>query len=365
MERRGATSAASESSLETVELSFVTTSKQLILDALQGRPTPHVPTGPLAVHYCARFAGASLKEYTTSAQRMADSILRYYERFRPDAVWLSADTWVSAEAMGARVGAATEDQPFGGVGMPLIRTPQDIDRLPNPDPGVQGRYPLMLEALERLVTALGRDVCVVACFDQYPFSLASALMGLQETMFRVVDDPSFVEALMERCLEYGLAYGRALAAAGADVLSGGDSPAGLLGPQGYRERAWRFERRLIAGLKEATGRPVSLHICGDARPLLADMVLTGADVVEVDQRVDLVEACRIVGPGVALWGNLDPVAVLAQGTVANVEASTRRALEAVAACRHPRFVLSSGCTLAVETPPENLEAMIRVARGMS
>jgi MtaA/CmuA family methyltransferase len=264
--------------------------------------------------------------------------------------------------MGARVGAASDDQPFGGLGAPLIQRPSDLDRIPAPDPGSQGRYPLMLEALGRIVSGLSRDVSVVACFDQYPFSLAAALMGLQETMLRVVDDPPFVEALMERCLEYGLAYGRALARAGADVLSGGDSPAGLLGPRGYREQAWPFERRLIAGLKSATDKPVSLHICGEALPLMADMATTGADILEIDQRVDLAQACRVVGPEIALWGNLDPVAVLAQGTVPDVEAATRRAIATVAACRHSRFVLSSGCTLAVETPPENLEAMLRVAQ---
>jgi len=340
----------------------MTAPKQRVLDALRGHPTSRAVTGPLAVHYCAQFAGASIRQYTTDARVLAEAVIRYYERFRPDAVWLSADTWVSAEAIGARVGAATDDQPFGGIGAPLIQRPRDIERIPPPDPGSQGRYPLMLEALGRIVRALGRDVCVVACFDQYPFSLAAALMGIQETMLRVVDDPPFVDDLMERCLEYGLAYGGALTAAGADILSGGDSPAGLLGPVGYRQRAWPFEQRLIAGLKARTGKPVSLHICGDALPLLPDMAITGADILEIDQRVDLARAGRIVGPNLALWGNLDPVAVLAHGSVAEVEAATRQVLATVAACRHPRFVLSSGCTLAVETPPENLEAMLRVAR---
>jgi MtaA/CmuA family methyltransferase len=262
--------------------------------------------------------------------------------------------------MGACAGAVGDDQPFGGLGGPLIRTARDLDRVPVPDPGSQGRYPLMLEALGRVVAALGREVCIVACFDQYPFSLASALMGLESALVRVVDDPAFVEAVMERCLEYGLAYGRALASGGAAVLSGGDSPAGLLGPEGYRAHAWPFERRLIEGLKSATGKPVSLHICGEAGPLLADMAATGADVVEIDQCVDLAQACRLVGRSTALWGNLDPVAVLARGTVEEVEAATRAALDTVAACGHERFVLSSGCTLPVETPPENLEAMLRV-----
>jgi uroporphyrinogen decarboxylase len=339
------------------------TSKQLVLDALKGRPTPRVPTGPLAVHFCAGRAGYTLRQYTTDARVMADSVLRYHDRFRPDAVWLSADTWVSAQAMGAQVGAFDDHQPFGALGRPLIESAADLDGIPAPDVLTQGRYPLMLEALARICDALGKDVFIVACFDQYPFSLASALMGLDRFMLKLTDDPRLVEAVMERCLEFGVAYGRALSAAGADMLSGGDSPAGLVGPKFYRELALPFERRLIARLKSATDKPVSLHICGDATPILGDMAASGADVLEIDHQVDLANACRIAGPDIALWGNLDPVGVLMQGSAEQVRRAARGAVEAIRGCGHRRFVLSSGCTLAPETPPENVAAMLRWAEG--
>lgn len=332
-------------------------SQDLVLRALQGLAVPRTPVGPLAVHWCAGFSGYSMREYTTRAASLADAVLRYAERFRPDAVWLSADTWVSAEAMGAAVGAPAEGQPFGGVGGPLVQVSADIARLPPPEIGRQGRYPLMLEALGRIRAAVGRELCVVACFDQYPFSLAAALMGINEIMVRVVDDPAFVEALMARCAEYAVAYGRALAEAGADVLSGGDSPAGLLGPELYARVARPYERAVIAGLK-ATGRPVSLHLCGNATPLLPAMAGSGADVLELDHAVDLAEACRLVGPEIAIWGNLDPVRVLAHGTPAEVTQAARAALAAAAQSGQRRFVLSSGCTLAVGTPPANLDALI-------
>jgi uroporphyrinogen decarboxylase len=339
------------------------TSKQLVTATLKGEPTPRLPTGPLAVHYCARVAGYSLRQYTTSAQTLADSVLRYYERFTPDAVWLSADTWVSAEAMGAKVGAADDHQPFGGTGEPLVRCAADIDRIPAPDVRAQGRYPLMLEALSRIVSQLGRDVFVVACLDQCPFSLAAALMGINDIMTRIVDDLAFVRALMARCEEYASAYGQALANAGADLLSGGDSPAGLLGPRLYQEIALAAEQRLMKKLKATTGKPVALHICGDATAILPLMATSGADVVELDHAVDLAKACRIVGPDVGLWGNLDPVRVLAQGTSDQVRRTAQEAIAAVQAASHRRFVLSSGCTLAVETPPANLDALIRASGG--
>lgn len=337
------------------------TSRQLVQCALQGGEIPHFPTGPLAVHFCAAHAGYTLRQYTTDPQTLAESVIRYHDRFRPDAVWLSADTWVSAEAMGARVGATGDDQPFGGIGEPLIRTTADIRRIPVPNTAAQGRYPLMLEALTRIRGALGEQVFIVACFDQYPFSLAGELMGLERIMLALHDAPAMVEALMERCLEYGLAYGRALADAGADLLSGGDSPAGLLGPMLYREFALPYEQQLIAGLKAATGELVSLHICGDATPILADMATSGADVLEIDHQVDLADACEIVGSDIGLWGNLDPVGLLLQGSEGQIREASRRAVETVRARGHRRFVLSSGCTLAPATPEKNLDAMLHAA----
>lgn len=322
---------------------------------------PRTAVGPLAVHFCARVAGVSLDAYTRDPRVLADSVIRYYERFRPDAVWVSADTWVSAQAMGARVGPTAADLPWGGLGPPLVQTPADIRRIPKPDPAAQGRCPLMLEALRLLVRSLGSDVFIVACFDQYPFSLASQLLGLNEIMLKIQDDRALIQDVMERGLEQGLAYGRAMSEAGADMLSGGDSPAGLIGPEYYRELALPFEKRLIAALKAATTKPVSLHICGDSTPILPDMAEADANVLEIDHQVDIGEVCRLVGPDVALWGNLDPVGLLARGTTEQVEDAARRLIETVRSSEHRRFVLSSGCTLTIETPADNLDAMFRAA----
>jgi uroporphyrinogen decarboxylase len=337
-------------------------SKQLVCRALQGESIPRPATGPLAVHYCAHLAGHSLCDYTSDSRVLAECVARYYEEFRPDAVWLSADTWVTAEAMGAAVRFPGEDQPKCGTGEPLVRCAADVDRIPAPDPASQGRYPLMLDALRRIRKAVGDAVFLVACFDQYPFSLACELLGAERAMLCLSDDRPLLDAVMERSLEYAAAYAVALAGAGADMLSGGDSPAGLLGPRFYHEAALPLEKRLIARLKADVQVPVSLHICGDSAAILASMASSGADVLELDYRVPMAKAAECVGPGVAIWGNLDPVAVLARGTVDHVRRATCDLLKAVDQSGHRRFVLSSGCTLAVETPPENLRAMFDAAR---
>ena len=338
-------------------------SKELVRQTLAGRPQRRAVAGPLAVHYCAGLAGVSLHDYTLNPRVLADCVVRYYERFRPDAVWLSADTWVTAQAMGAEVAFPGPHQPMAGTGRPCVRSAADIHRIGPPDPQSQGRWPLMLEAMRLLRDALGDQAFLVACFDQYPFSLACTLMGVEQVMMKVLDDRPMVEALMERCSQYAVAYALALARAGADMLSGGDSPAGLMGPRLYRDVALPYEQRVVAALKSRLSTPVSLHICGNATPILCDMAVSGADVLELDHQVDIATACRAVGPEIAMWGNLDPVGLLARGTPAQVRDATLELLRAVQDRGHTRLVVSSGCTLAMETPPQNLQAMLDTVRN--
>lgn len=336
--------------------------KQRLLAAIGGAAVDRPAAGPLAVHFCAALAGVTLEQYTLDAKVLADCVLGYYERFRPDAVWISADTWVTAEAMGAKVAFPSSDQPCGGTGQATVQSAADIDSLPAPDPTARGRQPLMLEATRRVSEAIGGEAAVVACFDQYPFSLACALMGLNELMVALIDDPAMVHALMERCTEHAQAYAESLAASGADVLSGGDSPAGLIGPKLYKQHALPFEQRLIDRLHETVEQPVSLHICGDATPILEEMSASGADVLELDQRVDVEVACSRIPSDIAIWGNLDPVGILEKGSPSEVEDTTRFLLESFRRLDRRRFVVSSGCTLAVDTPAENLDAMFRTVR---
>jgi uroporphyrinogen decarboxylase len=339
------------------------TPKELVARTLAGRAVPRAVVGPLAVHSCARLAGISMRDYTLNPRLLADSVIRYYEQFRPDAVWLSADTWVTAEAMGAAVSFPGPEQPLAGTGEPCVRSMADVERIGPPDPKTQGRWPLMLEALRLTKDAIGKETFIVACFDQYPFSLACALMGMQQVMLLLIDDPSAVDSLMAKCGDYAVAYATALADAGADMLSGGDSPAGLIGPRLYRNVALPLEKRVVAALKSQVSIPVSLHICGNAMPILADMATSGADVLELDQHVDIVAACRIVGPEIAIWGNLDPVRLLAQSTPAELRRQTEGLIAAVRRCGHHRFVVSSGCTLAPDTPHDNLRALIEAAQN--
>lgn len=341
------------------------TQRELVRAALRGEHLHRYPCGPLAVHSTAWLAGVPIRDYTLDPQCMADCIVAYWERFRPDAVWVSADTWVTAQAMGAEVAFPGENQPLTGTGRPLIEEPADLDAIPPADPDRQGRMPLIAEALRMVRRRLGEDVFIVGCFDQSPFSLACAVAGLGRVCTLLFDDPGFVRALLARTTEYCIAYACALAKAGADLLSTGDSPAGLLGPDHYREFALPAQQRVFQAVRAACSIPCSLHICGNTSHLLQDMSRSGAQVLELDSAVLIEMACEKVPKEIAIWGNLDPVGLLRDGTPAQVEEAVVRTLGVCRRLERRRFVLSSGCTLCPDTPPANLEALFRAGRRVS
>jgi uroporphyrinogen decarboxylase len=59
-------------------------------------------------------------------------------------------------------------------------------------------------------------------------------------------------------------------------------------------------------------------------------------------------------------GNLDPTGVLAMGSCRDVEEKTGELLDVFE--NTTGFILNAGCAIPSTTPPENIRAMIRVAR---
>jgi uroporphyrinogen decarboxylase len=90
------------------------------------------------------------------------------------------------------------------------------------------------------------------------------------------------------------------------------------------------------------------------------MAHSGAAVLSVDQ-IPLREAREKTGGAVCLMGNVCPAATLLDGTPESVKNEARACLEVFKDT--PRgFILASGCEVPIETRPENVTALLEVAR---
>jgi uroporphyrinogen decarboxylase len=84
------------------------------------------------------------------------------------------------------------------------------------------------------------------------------------------------------------------------------------------------------------------------------------DGLSLDQKVDFAYARKAVGDSICLIGNVNPAGTLFLG---KPEDAAREAEYAIrSAGQNGNFILSSGCLMPPDIPPENLQAMVDTAK---
>ena len=337
------------------------TGKQRALAALRGEAQDRVPVIPIVGQAAARFCGVSIRDHAHDPRTLARCQIECARRFGYDGVYIAADTWVNAEAVGFPHMEHPADAPACGHGT-WIESPEQIDSLPLPDPQRSGRWPLMVEAVRRAVAMAGDDLLIIGNFDQSPFDLACQLRGIDRFMLDLREAPAFAHRLLDFSARAVSRYAVAMAGAGAHVLNTGDSAASgsLIGPQAYAEFAFPYERQVFEAVRARSAVPITLHICGDSGTCLDRMIQTGATGIEIDHVMDLRRVREVCRDRVTAIGNLDPVGLLLRGTPDAIKAACRDCLDAFAGSN--RFILSTGCAISPLTPPGNLAAMAEAVR---
>jgi uroporphyrinogen decarboxylase len=275
-------------------------------------------------------------------------------RFGLDAAILFSDILIPVEAMGMNL-EFLEDK--GPVLHDPLRTRAQIDALRVPDPDeTMGFVP---EAVRRIRRALP-DTPLIG-FAGAPLTLAAYMVegggsrNFVELKKLLWGDTAAARALMEKLTQTITAYLRAQVAAGAQVVQLFDTWAGVLAPADYEELVLPYVTRIVTELRASV--PVIYFINGGG-PLLDPMRRTGADVIGLDWRVDLGAARALLGPEVAVQGNLDPVLLFAPPAV--IAAHVGAILAAGGGRGH---VFNLGHGILPETPIAGVEAMIAAVRG--
>jgi uroporphyrinogen-III decarboxylase len=137
--------------------------------------------------------------------------------------------------------------------------------------------------------------------------------------------------------------------AGADFITVhdmGGSP-GFIGPSKYESFVQPAEKYLIEQLQ----KPCVLSVCGNTNKSMHLLAQTRADAISVDQLNDLGQS-REVLTDTLLFGNLDPVATLWRGGVAEITEAVHGAKVAGVDAVWP------GCDLVPLTPIQNIKAIM-------
>lgn len=330
-----------------------------------------VPVAPYSGLFGGVVGGALLDQYCQSGKVMAEAQLKMLELCDTDTVVAQSDNYYIAQGFGIEVEHHHNSIPTETN--LVVNSLDDVYKLKIPNPAIDGRMPVFLEAINILSTKLKGEK-IVRGPGTGPFSLAGHLMGLEKflmelAMFEVNPDEKVEKALshlMECTTEALVRFQKACIDAGADTVQAGDSLASLdmISPAIYTKWVFPYEKKFFAEINEY-GREKEvasiLHICGDTTKILTQMADTGAQILEIDSKVDLKTAKKLVGDRVCLMGNIEPSAVLLQGTTTEVEKACRAAIED--SWRGGGFILGSGCEIPPKAPVENIKEMVSVGRS--
>jgi uroporphyrinogen decarboxylase len=326
------------------------------LAACRGRTAPHTPV------WVMRQAGRYLPEYrrirkkidfltlTKTPELAAEVTLQPIRRYEMDAAILFSDIMTPVEGMGIQL----EFNP-GPVIEDPIRSSADVERLIVPDP--RDSVPFVLDTIRILRRELPPTTPLIG-FAGAPFTLfCYAVQGggsktFIEAKSFLFSEPKATHELLGKLADGMAAYLAAQAEAGAQALMLFDSWAGLLGPEEYRVFALPAVQRTLRPL-QGLDCPL-VYFPNQGATLLEEAGACGADVIGVDWRTPLSRARTVLGPDLAVQGNLDPAALFAPRE--ELGRQIRRVLDE--AGREPGHIFNLGHGIDQATDPDALAFMV-------
>jgi uroporphyrinogen decarboxylase len=233
--------------------------------------------------------------------------------------------------------------------------------LPRPDPETDGLMPLALRRLERLEKGgLPEPHRVHVVAARGPLTLATHVLGTTEFLEAVLAAPEATHAALDGFTDLVIAFLRAQLERLREplgILLLDDVP-GLLSPRTFDAVALPYLQRIFDAFD---GLLRIHHNDTPCNHLLSRIGQLHCEVWNFSHAMDIGVVREAVGPGLALLGNVNPLDTLARGTPEQVLAEGRACVEKVA--RGGAFILSAGGGASPGMPAENLDALVRAARG--
>jgi MtaA/CmuA family methyltransferase len=294
----------------------------------------------------------TIKRNLCDGRVMFETIEKAVTTWRMDGDFTFSDLTVEPEACGCDIEMPENSLPY--VLTHPVHSAEDLRAMRVPDPYKDGRMPVFVECVKLLSR---RFSLLTITGGSGPFTLAGELMGTENAAMATIEDPGFLEDVLEFCLEVNIRYLKALIKAGAEVILLGEPTAAILSPTSFRRFSGKYIKKLVAELN----RPLILHTCGNASHLIEEMCATGALGISLDGPTSLRDAAGRIAPYTLLVGNLDPVEVFLGMDAEGVRTRTRAMLEEMRGFSY--YVAASGCDLSPITPTGNIEAFLETVRS--
>jgi uroporphyrinogen decarboxylase len=294
---------------------------QRVLTALGHKEPDRVPFFLPTYLQGARELGIGIREYFSRAENVVAGQLRLAGKHRADSVSSFFYASLEIEAWGGETVFFDDGPPNAGA--PIIRSPEEIERLVPPRVAECKGLLRSLSVARELKAQIGEATPIIGVVMS-PFSLPVMQMGFEAYLDLVYDRPGLLDRLLRVNEEFCVEWANAQLAAGATAIVYFDplcSPT-MVSPDLSRQFGFPVARRTIGRFKG----PAATHLAsGRCLPVVEDLVRTGTLAVGVSAAEDLGELKSACRGKLALVGNLNALE-MRRWTPSQVEEEVKRAI---------------------------------------
>jgi [methyl-Co(III) methanol-specific corrinoid protein]:coenzyme M methyltransferase len=294
-----------------------------------------------------RFAGIHL-----DAKQMAETAATSYKLFGYECGVVPVDLCVEAEAMGCVINVYPQAEGilYPTIKEKLIHNEAEMDTIKLPDGfSEKGRIPLMRSAISLLKADIGKDV-VVGSYVLGPFTLAGQIMELNDLLKLSFKKADKVAKLLDLCADAIILTAKEYEKAGVDFITVREMGAtsDVLSPRVFKSLILPPLQKVLKSISVYS----VLHICGKTNDIVTSMMEAGPTGISVEQKNDVAESRKKLGPDALIFGNMDAYNVLVSGSEDVVRQSVRKCIDDGVSGVWP------GCDIWPTVPPQNMKAMM-------
>ncbi len=332
------------------------------LKACRGERTDYTPVwlmrqaGRYLPQYMAVRKKVTFLELCKTPELAAEVTIQPIDYLNADAAILFSDILTPVEPMGMKL-----DFVPGPVFENPVRTEGDIDALRIPV--MEEDVPYVLETIKILRREFEGRVPLIG-FGGAPFTLACYMVegkgskDFAQIKRMMYGAPELFAKLMTKVTEMDRQYLNAQIAAGAQAIQIFDTWGGIVSPLDYEKYILPYTKKLIDGLDRSV--PV-IHFVKGAGTMLEIVAKAGSDVMGLDWHVNLGRARDIIGPQIAVQGNLDPTVLYAPKE--HIEQEVKRILDENGG--RPGHIFNLGHGILPTVDPEHAKFMVECVHRLS
>jgi uroporphyrinogen decarboxylase len=325
--------------------------------AIHHEEVDRIPTFPILLAPACQLLGVKQRDYNLDPGVMASTLIKARDLIGSDGIYVSRDNWIYHEALGGKLVFPEDDESYSKE--TILGSVREFTKLSVPTPDSAPGMKTVLAAARRVVQSVGDKYYIQANIDTGPFALGAVLRGAETFLLDLATErEQLLHDFLDFCTDVVTAYGKAMIATGVHGIQFGDATASLVGPDHYERFVLPYQVKAVDALA-GNLCDVWIHICGDTRHLLHYLSGLNIQGFEVDAKVELTTARKLLGSRIAIKGNLDTTYLLME----RADSVYRATLDLLQSGQfRTGIVMSPGCGVARMTPLENLQAMVRACK---